>query len=70
MLQSMGSQKVRHDLATEQHIYTHTHTITIYMYMYIYIFLTRGNGLTAIHVITCKEKDVGRRNFTLLFIVF
>ena len=34
--------------------------------MYIYI-LTRGNGQTAIHVITCEENDVGRRKFYFTF---
>ena len=44
-LQSMGSQKVRHDLATKPpaptntHTHTHTHTHTrVYIYMYIYGF--------------------------------
>ena len=49
MLQSMGSQKIRHNLATEQqqmHLHTHTHLITIGMHTidknYIYDDLKYG----------------------------
>ena len=49
MLQSMGSQKIRHNLATEQqqmHLHTHTHLITIGMHTidknYIYDDLKCG----------------------------
>ena len=43
MLQSMGSQRVRHDRVTEQQKYMHTHTHT-----HIHI---NGGGEKALHLI-------------------
>ena len=51
MLQSMGSQRVGLDLATEQqqlyiYIYSHTH-----IYIHIFIYPSVGGHLVCIHVL-------------------